>query len=149
MDVKSSLFELCEDFVKTKYALTVDIIESNRKALEQESKSTAGDKHETGRAMLHLEMEKASQQLQVVERMKDVLQRIQPSSVSRRIKLGSLVRTNKGTYYLSISAGQLEANGQYFYAVSTQSPIGKLLLGKNAGEEILFNGKTLRIEKVD
>ena len=149
MDVKSSLFELCEDFVKTKYTLTVDIIESNRKALEQESKSTAGDKHETGRAMLHLEMEKASQQLQVVERMKEVLQRIQPSSVSRQIKLGSLVRTNKGTYYLSISAGQLEANGQYYYAVSTQSPIGKLLLGKNAGEEILFNGNTLRIEKVD
>ncbi len=42
----------------------------NKKALFSETKSSAGDKHETGRAMLQLEMEKTSQQLAVINQMK-------------------------------------------------------------------------------
>lgn len=149
MSIKSSLFEQCEDFVQKKEALVLGIIEANRKALEQESKSTAGDKHETGRAMLHLEMEKASQQLQVVEQMKEVLQRIQPTAISDQVKLGSLVRTNKGSYYLSISAGQIELMGQVYYAVSTQSPIGKILLGKNVNQRVVWGGNSMLIETIE
>lgn len=149
MSIKSSLFEQCEDFVQKKEALVLGIIEANRKALEQESKSTAGDKHETGRAMLHLEMEKASQQLQVVEQMKEVLQRIQPTAISDQVKLGSLVRTNKGSYYLSISAGQIELMGQVYYAVSTQSPIGKILLGKNVNQRVEWGGNSILIETIE
>lgn len=149
MSIKSSLFEQCEDFVQKKEALVLGIIEANRKALEQESKSTAGDKHETGRAMLHLEMEKASQQLQVVEQMKEVLQRIQPTAISDQVKLGSLVRTNKGSYYLSISAGQIELMGQVYYAVSTQSPIGKILLGKNVNQWVEWGGNSMLIETIE
>ena len=145
MSIKSSLFEQCEDFVQKKEALVLGIIEANRKALEQESKSTAGDKHETGRAMLHLEMEKASQQLQVVEQMKEVLLRIQSTAISDQVKLGSLVRTNKGLYYLSISAGQIEVMGQVYYAVSAQSPIGKILLGKNVNQRVEWGDNSILI----
>ena len=57
-------------------------MQSNQEALDSESKSSAGDKHETGRAMLQLEMEKAGQQLQEVEKMKLILEKIQSEFVT-------------------------------------------------------------------
>ena len=60
MVLKEDLLKQCVLFVNDKLEIIETIMSENRKALEQESKSSAGDKHETGRAMLHLEMEKAS-----------------------------------------------------------------------------------------
>jgi len=115
------------------------IIRSNQNALNSETKSSAGDKHETGRAMLQLEMEKASQQLAVVDEMKVVLSKIAGIKTSEIIKLGSLVITDHANYYLAISAGQIKISNNMFYAVSPISPIGKLLLGKTVGDKFNFN----------
>ncbi len=149
MSLKESLFKQCELFVNEKSAIIEGIMRSNQIALEQESKSSAGDKHETGRAMLHLEMEKAAQQFEAVKQMRDVLKRIQINSVSERIKLGSLVTTDRGIYFLSISAGALIAEGKSYYAVSVSSPIGACLLGRKQGSEISFGEKTIRIHAVE
>ena len=115
------------------------IIRSNQNALNSETKSSAGDKHETGRAMLQLEMEKASQQLAVVDEMKVVLSKIAGIKTSEIIKLGSLVITDHANYYLAISAGQIKISNNMFYAVSPISPIGKLLLVKTVGDKFNFN----------
>ncbi len=120
-------------------------MEENRKALEQESKSSAGDKHETGRAMLHLEMEKASQQLEAAKQMQETLNRMQLSSVSQKVKLGSLIITDQGIYFLSISVGQLTVDGKYYYAVSPSSPIGALLIGKEKGTTVTLGTKAIKI----
>lgn len=132
-------------FVNDKLAIVQTIMEENRKALEQESKSSAGDKHETGRAMLHLEMEKASQQLEAAKQMQETLNRMQLSSVSQKIKLGSLIITDQGIYFLSISAGQLTVDEKYYYAVSPSSPIGALLIGKEKGTTVTLGTKAIKI----
>lgn len=146
--IKENLFKQCVLFVRNKLAIVQTTMEENRKALEQESKSSAGDKHETGRAMLHLEMEKASQQLEAAKQMQETLNRMQLSSVSQKVKLGSLISTDQGTYFLSISAGQLTVDGKYYYAVSPSSPIGALLLGKEIGESITLGSKVIKIQSV-
>lgn len=146
--IKENLLKQCVLFVRDKLSIVQTTMEENRKALEQESKSSAGDKHETGRAMLHLEMEKASQQLEVAKQMQETLDRIQLSSVSQKVKLGSLIITDQGIYFLSISAGQLTVGGKYYYAVSPSSPIGALLLGKEKGESITLGSKVIKIQSV-
>lgn len=146
--IKENLFKQCVLFVRNKLAIVQTTMEENRKALEQESKSSAGDKHETGRAMLHLEMEKASQQLEAAKQMQETLNRMQLSSVSQKVKLGSLISTDQGTYFLSISAGQLTVDEKYYYAVSPSSPIGALLLGKEIGESITLGSKVIKIQSV-
>ncbi len=149
MMIKESLFKQCKLFVNEKSAIIAAIMKSNQMALEQESKSSAGDKHETGRAMLHLEMEKASLQFEAIKQMKEVLERIQINSVSEHIKLGSLITTNQGIYFLSISAGQLLFEGKPYYAVSVSSPIGALLIGEKKGSEKAFGSKKIRILDVE
>ena len=73
MKVKRELFKHCEVFVSKRLKTVEEIISSNQNALQSETKSSAGDKHETGRAMLQLEMEKASQQLSGINQMKNTL----------------------------------------------------------------------------
>ena len=124
------------------------MIFSNQKALQSETKSSAGDKHETGRAMLQLEMEKAGQQILGITLMKETLAKVDVSKTSKIAHLGSVVATNIGSYFLSISAGKLTAYGTNYFAVSVSSPIGKLLLGKKEKEEVVFNGKKIIIEKI-
>jgi transcription elongation GreA/GreB family factor len=114
-------------------------IESNKNDLFSETKSSAGDKHETGRAMIQLEMEKAGQQLSEVIWMKEVLNRIDIKKNNDVISLGSLIITTKGNYFLAISVGKISVESLDYFAISSQSPIGKQLLGKKVGEFIAFN----------
>jgi len=119
-----------------------DIISSNKKALSSETKSSAGDKHETGRAMLQLEMEKAGQQLAGINQMKMVLARIHIDFTST-VKLGSLIMTDHANYFLAISAGEISIEGVTYFAISSGSPIGKLLLGKQVGDTVNFTREML------
>ncbi|MDD7915505.1 3-oxoacyl-ACP synthase [Polaribacter ponticola] len=148
MSIKQKLFKQCLEFVNNRANTIEDIISSNQRALQTETKSSAGDKHETGRAMLQLEMEKASQQLSGVYKMKAVLSKINPNKKSEIVHLGSIVETNFENYFLSISAGELNAENKTFYAISVSSPIGRLLLGKTINKKIIFNGKEMIIKKI-
>jgi len=148
MNRKEELYQQCIDHVNERLQTIEQTIQSHQKALTSETKSSAGDKHETGRAMLQLEMEKAGLQLQSIQQMKETLSRIDPLKTSEIISLGSLVETNLATYFLSVSAGQLIVDNKNYFAISTSSPIGKLLLGKTAGEKLVWNGKTIVITKI-
>jgi hypothetical protein len=139
LNIKQKLYKACLLFVNSRLATVTSIISSNKKALFSETKSSAGDKHETGRAMLQLEMEKAGQQLAAINQMKATLTKINIEKTSKNISLGSLIITNKYNYYLAISAGKIVFDGDEYFAISTNSPIGKELLGKTVGNIISFN----------
>ena len=145
LKIKEALFEQCEVFVNKRLYNIENVISSNQKALQSETKSSAGDKHETGRAMLQLEMEKAGQQLAGITQMKVVLSKIDILKTSKNACLGSVIITAKVSYFLSISAGQLVVADKSYFAISVSSPMGKLLLGKQEKEVISFNGKTIEI----
>lgn len=149
MILKEALLDQCNIFVRNKMATIETIMAENRSALEQESKSSAGDKHETGRAMLHLEMEKASQQLSVAKQMKETLDKLQLNSVSEKIRLGSLIHTDLGVYFLSISVGEIVIEDKSYYAISPSSPIGALLIGKQKGEKVQFGTKVIKVLSID
>lgn len=148
MKIKEILYLQCQDFVNKRLQTVEEIISSNQKALQSETKSSAGDKHETGRAMLQLEMEKVSQQLSGIHQMRETLIKIDVSKTANIVHLGSIVETNVANYFLSISAGNLSYNKKNYFAVSVSSPIGKLLLGKKKLDEIQFNAKKITILKI-
>ncbi|KOY51671.1 GreA/GreB family elongation factor [Polaribacter dokdonensis] len=145
MELKKQLLESCKSFVNERLQTVQQTISSNQKALTSEAKSSAGDKHETGRAMLQLEMEKASQQLVGISEMNTILSKINTSITSEIAHLGSIIYTNSATYFLSISAGQIVIGDNLYFAISVSSPIGKLLLGKSKGQTISFNNKKIEI----
>lgn len=139
LNIKKELFKACMLFVSDRLETITHVLETNKKALYSETKSSAGDKHETGRAMLQLEMEKASQQLTSITQMKEVLSRIDIEKNSKIGCLGSVIITNKANYFLSISCGKITVDTINYFAISTNSPIGKQLLGIKVGDTISFN----------
>jgi len=148
MNLKEKLFKQCELFVNNRMDTVEQIISSNQKALQSETKSSAGDKHETGRAMLQLEIEKASQQFKAIREMRTVLAKIDLAKESKTAHLGSVIETSSVCFFLAISVGKITAHGKDYFAVSVFSPIGKLLLGKQKGEEFIFNGVRTKIRNV-
>ena len=73
--------------------------------------------------------------------------RISPDVPCDTVRPGALVGTSMGTFYLGISAGKLD--GTDVFAVSPAAPVAVALKGLRAGEEAVFNGKTVRVLAVE
>jgi len=110
-----------------------------QKDLVSEIKNSAGDKHETSRAMIQLELEKLGKQIYEIELNDEKLNTIKVFKTSTSVSLGSVIFTNKANYYIAIAADSCQVNSKVFYCISPQSPIGKLLIGKKINESIIFN----------
>lgn len=112
---------------------------------QEETKSSAGDKYETGRAMMHLEMEKLSSQLNEFLNARLILNQIDPTKNYPIIQLGSVVVTSGQNYFISVSAGALEVDKKQFYCISAASPIGALLIGKRKDDRFNFRNQQITI----
>jgi hypothetical protein len=124
------------------------ILKETFEATAEDSKSSAGDKHETGVAMAQLEQEKLTKQINEFIQLKESLLKINPSKVHTKIETGSLVETNNGWYYFSVGLGAVKIEETIIFAMNPLAPIGLLLNGKTKGESIVFNEKTTIIKSV-
>ena len=147
--LKETLYNFCRTFVDERSRRIESRIKEIQEALGSETKSSAGDKHETGRAMLQLEREKLGQQLAEAEHMGRVMDKVDISSKKTTASLGSLVRTKKANYFLAISAGEFISGTDKNYCISMNTPIGIMLLGKNVGETIGYNGNEIKILEIE
>ncbi len=148
MNIKEQLYKQCCDFVESRLTNINNVISEIQVSLQSETKSSAGDKHETGRAMLQLEREKAGNQLAEIQNIKEILSKVDTNKVLQIVGLGSVVYTTQSNYFISISAGQINANQSSFYAISPSTPIGQILLTKKAGDVIVFRDQEFKIIKV-
>lgn len=147
-EIKNTLLTECESALNKRLAIVVNVINDINESLQTETKSTAGDKHETGRAMLHLDREKAGKQLAAIKEQLELLRRVKIDTVYTQVALGSLVLTSKNNYFIAISLGAVKLEETY-YIIAANTPIGKLLLGKKVGEQFTFNGNTEIIEAIN
>jgi hypothetical protein len=146
--IKDELRKFCESFAEERISRIRRTIESINDSLKSETKSSAGDKHETGRAMIQLEREKLGHQLYEAEKMRQILAGFSTVDNPAKVIQGSLVVTAYSAYYISISAGAFKKGSIQIYCVSALSPIGKILLGKSEGQCFDFNQKTICIKKI-
>lgn len=147
--IKQQLYEACLKFVDNRFQTIQNTIHGIQESLNSETKSSAGDKHETGRAMLQLEHEKVGNQLAEIERTKRILSKINIQHKSKKVIFGSLVYTTKANYFIAISAGEIIVGDKIFYAISSSTPIAKLLLSKTVGVRIQFLSDTFAIRKIE
>ena len=98
--------------------------------------------------MLQLEREKAGQQLVEIENVKNALAQINIEKTSETVILGSLVYTSQFNYFIAISAGLITVDYEIFYAISPQTLIGQLLLGKRTGDSFIFREQVIVIEYI-
>ena len=131
--------------LSNKIASLQEILDETYKSTLDDSKSSAGDKHETSIAMVQLEQEKLTNQLNEFLKQQRILLSINPTNRHQLIQLGSLVETKQAWYYFSIGIGLISIEKTAIFAINPDSPLGRLLLKKKAGESVTFNGMVTEI----
>ena len=111
-------------------------------------KSSAGDKHETGRAMMERELAMAQAQLSKSQRMLADIDQIESMPATEKVGFSSLVVTSSGKFLIGAAFGKVEVSGETCFAISAVSPMGEILLGKKVGEEYEFRGLKNTVESI-
>lgn len=145
---KRELINACREYVEERIDRIHRTIADLEDALKLETKCSMGDKYETGRAMLHLEFEKLSGQLEQYGQLKKTISLIDDATSLGVVGFGSAVETSGNNYIIAIPAGKFEVEDKQFFAVGISSPIAQALLGKQEGESFVFNGMEEKIEKI-
>ena len=146
--IKEQLLEYCFTYVEERIISAQNAITVAQEAANEEGKSSAGDKYETGRAMMQLEIEKNTSQLLQAKQMLNLLNQIKTFTTQNLVQQGSLVQTNNGFYFIAIGAGIVKMNNLDYYLISQVSPICQLLKGKKVGDSFVFNSKEFKILSV-
>lgn len=148
MQTKKILLEACNQWLEQRNLGISNSLKSVTESLTQEEKSSAGDKHNTGRAMLQLEREKLGAQQNKLLELKQELDKIDPNKTFTVAAFGSLIKTDKAHYFISIPAAEIMAEHTSYFAIGIHAPIAKLLLGKRQGDSFSWNGLRQVIHEV-
>ena len=148
-ELKSEIFLYCQQYVADRIDRFSSAIESAQNDANNETKSSSGDKHETGRAMAQLETENNSKHLIQAQKLKIALGQINPGVSSNQAEPGALVVTDNGNFFIAISAGKIDVQGNTIHLISLASPLGQILSGKRENESFQINGKTFKIHQIE
>lgn len=148
LPLKTIIHQACIEFVDKRIENFLMSYNSSVESGNADSKSSAGDKHETGKAMAQLEQEKAASQLAEAKELKNTLTKINPEIKHQTIAQGSLINTNNGLFYMAIGIGKIEVEGTKVFIISPQSPLGAALMGKQKGATVCYNNLNYSIRNI-
>lgn len=148
MTFKQKVYEHYLSLLNEKINVLQIVLNELYDSAKNETKSTAGDKHETALAMLQIEQENTHKKLQEAIEQKQQLQTIDLSVQSAIIIKGSLVQTNHAYFFISIALGKINLDNKTIFAISPQSPLGSKLIGSTLNESLAMNDTTYFIENI-
>lgn len=137
--LKQKLLASCIDYVETRISSATAAMQEAQNAANEESRSSAGDKYETARAMMQIERDQAAQRLDEALKLKRTLNQINPNEHHNVVSLGSIVITNSFNAFVAVGPPKLNVDGNVYFIVTPMSPLGKVLTGLKAGAGFTFN----------
>lgn len=136
--IKQRLSEKIQNFEK---------LISETRASSNDTKSSMGDKYETGREMLQQEINNLQVQLNEILKQQSFLKTILGKS-SDKVEKGALVKTQRGLFFISVSLGEIIFDHQKIICISPESPLAKAMSGKRKEELFSINNIHQKIENI-
>ncbi|MCX6171458.1 MAG: hypothetical protein NT048_01295 [Flavobacterium sp.] len=146
--MKHQILHRYKELVQDRIDVFQDMISGLTIDAQNDAKGSAGDKHETALSMMHIEQEKLNYKLKEVLDQKSILDKIDATSLHKRVALGSLVQANGMLFFISTALPKLIIEDKSIFALSPQSPLGSKLIGNKVGFTFDINGKDYTIESV-
>lgn len=119
-----------------------------KESRDSDTKSSAGDKYETGREMMQREMDKCSALIDQNRHSMQIIQHVPIHRTYESIDKGALIVTDRGSYYMLVGLGKISLEQKDYFAISPESPIGSLFLGKKVGEYILLREQKITVQGI-
>ena len=149
MKLKLQIYEHYLQIINEREAMLQKILDDLKESGANETKSTAGDKHETALAMLQIEQENTRIQLQELLATKAAFQKLDPALSAPIVVNGSLIKTNRGYLFMSAALGKAAIGNISVMSLSPQSPLGQKLMGLKPGEAAFINAVEYVIENIE
>jgi transcription elongation GreA/GreB family factor len=148
MNLKTQLIHHIEGLLNGRIVEAQQAMAAAQEARNSDTKSSAGDKFETGRAMMQMEIDKLETQLGKAAMLLKDLGRVDLDRICTKVEFGSLVMTDREDYLIAVGLGKVEFGGKLFYAISAGSPIGLALEGKRVGDALDFQGRRIVVQEI-
>ena len=148
LKLKNTVHQMCLEKVSHNLEQVKNALLEIQEYAESEDKNSAGDKHETGQAMAHLEREKLSPRYEELKSQLGILNSLDPTVKHKAAGKGSLIRTDKSILYIAVSLGKIQFDQQDIFVISPSSPVAEQLNGKKEGESYTFNSISFTMIKL-
>lgn len=143
---KSKLLDAVKNRLTEKIQKFEKLIEDTR-ASNNDTKSSMGDKYETGREMLQQEINNLQRQLNEARNQQALLQKVNTDS-SAKVQNGALIETDKGLLYIAASVGEVILDNRKVMTVSTESPLAKAMAGLTGGQNFSLNNTSQTVKQI-
>lgn len=143
---KKEILQALKDKISAKILVFENLIAETR-ASSNDTKSSMGDKYETGREMLQQEINNVQRQLNETLNQQDFLKKINTETCDK-VQNGALVKLKNGFFYISVSAGEIVVENMKIMTISSESPLSKAMFGKKIAEIFVINNVTQIIEEI-
>jgi hypothetical protein len=144
---KKEIIRLCREVLDEQIARIETVMKKAQEEANLETKSSAGDKYETGRSMMQLEKEKYALQHQRISKQMVALSRIRTEKYDCTQE-GSLVDTEIGWFFVGFGMGVVEVGKMRVQCISLETPMGKILEGSEEGDILVFRGREFEVFSV-
>lgn len=148
MELKSKLKGYILELINANIDAAQKALNAAEESRNSETKSSAGDKYETGRALMQAEMDKNRVQLARAFQQKNQILKIVTEKRSKVVDYGSLVFTDQGIYFISLGLGKITIGHEDYFAISLASPMGSVLKDKQMGDEVVLNERKIVIKDI-
>ena len=148
MLLKQKVYNHYQQILTDKISALQVVLNDLKESGANETKSTAGDKHETALAMLQIEQANKRAQMDELLAQKAVLNKIDPTIQAVQVVHGSLIKTADQYFFISAALGKALVEDKNIIALSAQSPLGKILMGLKKGATVSFNQTQFVIEEI-
>jgi hypothetical protein len=136
--IKQRLLQVCNERVDKRINDYKEEINLIKESIESNDKGSSED-DDSGNGKLLNDLEKNMAHLNDANKAKDYLKQIKTNASSTDAVLGSIVKTDSMSFYLSTSIGKIELDNEVYFAISLGSPIGQLLKNKVKNDRFEFN----------
>ncbi|MCY0976600.1 hypothetical protein PGH12_05480 [Chryseobacterium wangxinyae] len=143
---KEEILKILKNKISQKISVFENLINETR-ASSNDTKSSMGDKYETGREMLQQEINNVQRQLNETLNQQSFLQKLS-AETCEKVQNGALVKTDKGLFYISASVGEIAFEDKKIMTISGESPLAKEMFGKKESETFIMSTVTQTIEKI-
>ena len=145
---KSELIKLINQKLSEKIQTFEKLIAETR-ASNNDTKSSMGDKYETGREMLQQEINNLQVQLNEVLKQQDFLKtsfdKLRMTKKFDKVEKGAIVKTERGLFFISVSLGEVIFDNQKIICISPESPLAKAMNGKQKSDVFSLNNMSQKI----
>ncbi len=145
---KSTVLQACNQLIDKKIAELTSGIRDATETVNNDTKSSAGDKFETAREMTTQVIRKLGAQLEIANSQKVLLQNLSRVKIQEQVGNGSLIQTNQGWFFLGVPLGKVLIDDIAVFCLSEAAPLGQELFGRKTGESFSFRGKEYVIESL-